>query len=230
MKDFFRKHIYDGGDDGDKKSALAPAAGVAPPQAGNAPLQVGVLPGGGIATPTVSFGVDPAMVADIKKLIARRPTPYTTLRENADAMAEALPDESSRIRAAFAMLKKSGTPAAQVVSSIDLHIRDIEGEKQNFSAASKQAVDRKAGSLRSEADALLQSNQGDEATIAQLQAQIQQLQSRSLERAASAAAKQNEAAQAEADIQAKTTQFLAAADTVITELNMQKTQLSAMIS
>lgn len=227
MSNWFKTHIYDGGD----KQVVAPVMGAAPPVQGSAPPQVGmVLPGGGIATPTVSFGVDPAMVADIKKLIARRPTPYTTLRENADAMAEALPDENSRIRAAFAMLKKSGTPAAQVVSSIDLHVRDIEGEKQNFSTASKQAVDRKAGSLRSEADALLQSNQGDEATIAQLQAQIQQLQSRSLERAASAAAKQHEAAQAEADIQAKTTQFLAAADTVITELNMQKTQLSAMIS
>lgn len=225
MSNWFKKHIYDDGTD-DKKSA--PVAGVAPPVTGNMPSQVGVLPGG--IAPTIAFGVDPAMVADIKKLIARRPTPYTNLRENADAMAEALPNEADRIRAAFAMLKKSGTPAVQVVSSIDLHIRDIEGEKQNFTAAGQQAVDRKAGALRQEAASLLESNKQDEQTIQQLQQQIQQLQARGLERAATANAKTTEAAQAEADIQAKTTQFTAAADTVITELNMQKTQLSAMLA
>lgn len=228
MSNWFKKHIYDGGDE--KQTPAAPVVGSAPPVPGAMPPQVGVAVPGGAAPSAVSFGVDPNMVTDIKKLIARRPTPYTTLRENADAMAEALPDETSRIRAAFAMLKKSGTPAAQVISSIDLHVRDIEGEKQNFAQAGKQAVDRKAGALRSEAEQLLGANKSDEATITQLQQQIQQLQSRSLERAATAASKQTEAAQAEADIQAKTTQFLAAADTVITELNMQKTQLSAMLS
>lgn len=228
MSNWFKKHIYDGGDE--KQTPAAPVVGSVPPVPGTMPPQVGVAVPGGAAPSAVSFGVDPNMVTDIKKLIARRPTPYTTLRENADAMAEALPDETSRIRAAFAMLKKSGTPAAQVISSIDLHVRDIEGEKQNFAQAGKQAVDRKAGALRSEAEQLLGANKSDEATITQLQQQIQQLQSRSLERAATAASKQTEAAQAEADIQAKTTQFLAAADTVITELNMQKTQLSAMLS
>ena len=225
MSNWFKKHIYDDGS-GDKPAA--PVAGVAPPAVGNAPPQVGVLSGG--SAPTITFGIDPAMVADVKKLIQRRPTPYTTLRENADAMAEALPDETSRIRAAFAMLKKSGTPAVQVISSIDLHVRDIEGEKANFSQAGQQAVERKAGALRAEAEQLLGANKADEASIAQLQQQIQQLQSRSIERATTASAKQAEATQAETDIQAKTTAFLAAADTVITELNMQKTQLSAMLA
>lgn len=226
MSNWFQKHIYDGGA-GDKPAV--PTTGVAPPVTGHAPPQVGSLPGG--MAPTISsFGIDPAMVADIKKLIQRRPTPYTTLRENADAMAEALPDETSRIRAAFAMLKKSGTPAVQVISSIDLHVRDIDGEKANFSQAGAQAVERKAGALRAEAEQLLGANKADEQSIQQLQQQIQQLQSRSLERAATASSKQMEATQAETDIQAKTTAFLAAADTVITELNMQKTQLSAMLT
>mgnify|MGYP003582222623 CR=1 FL=1 len=226
MKDFFKKHIWDDGDD--KKSP--PAAGAAPPVAGNAPPQAGVAAPGGVAPSVSTFGVDPAMVADVKKLIERRPTPYTNLRETADAMAEALPDETTRVRAAFAMMKKSGTQAAQVVSSIDLHVRDIEGEKTSFATSAKQAVERKAGGLRAEADQLINANKSDEQSIAQLQQQIQQLQARSLERAATASAKQTEANQAEADIQAKTTQFLAAADTVITDLNMQKTQLSAMLA
>lgn len=226
MKEFFQKHIFSSDD---PKPASAPVNGAAPPRVGQ-PAQAVPMPGGMMApAQTMAYGVDPQMVEDIKKIIARRPTPYTALQENANTFVGVIHDESQRVNAAFALLKRQGTVASQVISSIDFHIRDIETEKQGFSVASKQAVERKAGQLRTEADQLISQNKADEASIASLQQQIANMHQRIGERSAQATSKQMEASSAEAEIQAKTTAFIAAADTVIADLNNKKTSLSSML-
>lgn len=227
MSNWFKQHIYDGGSGGDeKKAGFVSPGGSAPPTA-TPSYQPSSVPGGMGA---VNTSVNQEMIADIQKVIERRPSAYRSLKENADAMASAISDEQARTRAAFALLTKQGSSAPQVITSIDLHVRDIEGEKATVQASGKQAVDRKAGQLRQEAEQLLSLNASDEQTIQQLEQQIASTRNRIMERAQQAAAKNNEASVAELDIQAKTQQFTAAADYVIHTLNMQKSSLASMLN
>ena len=225
---WFKQHIYDSGEKSEEKKPPAFVSPATPPAANAAPaFQSASVPGG--TAPMVSH-INQEMVADIQNVIERRPSAYRSLKENADAMAAAISDEHARTRAAFALLTKQGSSAPQVITSIDLHIRDIEGEKATVLAGGKQAVERKAGLLRQEAEQLLAENARDEQTIQQLEQQISTTRNRIMERAGQASAKAQEATTAEMEIQSKTQQFTVAADHVIHNLNMQKSSLASMLN
>lgn len=222
MKDFFKKHIYDPGDGKPGTQSVPP-----PVQTGQTPQHQ--MPGG-VSTATTTGYVDQGMLADIQKVISRRQTPFSKLEADAAQLAPVIPDEMTRTKAAFQMQKGTGVAAAQVISSIDLHIRDIETEKTNFVNASQGVARTRVGSLRTEIEQLSAQNTHAEQTISQLQQQIQALQTGMAERAATISQKSVEAATAESDIQMKVNQFTGAADSVVATLKSKQMQLSAMLA
>lgn len=226
LKSFINDNIMDLPSGG--KQMVAPPGtpgtpGAPVPQA----AQVGVQHA---APPPASSYLDAEMVADIEKVISRRPSPYSQLRTSAEQMKNAIPDETTRLKAAFALLAAQGTAAQQVIASIDIHIRDVETEKTNFETQSTNAANAKVGSLRSEVEHLQAVQQSDQDTIIRLQEQIVQIQTRMNERAGTIAQKTNEANTAESQIKQTVSKFKAAADSVIASLNLKKTTLSSMLS
>lgn len=222
LRDFVDKNIMDLPDK--PTSGMVPppqARPTAMPQPGAAPV---------VATAQASY-LDAEMVSDIEKVIDRRSTtPFAQLRKSAELMKSAGLDEATRYKAAFAMLAGQGVTAAQVVQSIDVHVRDIETEKTNFEASSTQNAGAKVAQLRADVENLNTQQQNDQALIQRLQEQISQLQRGMGDRAAVISQKTVEATTAETQIQTTVNKFKAAADSVIASLNMKKTTLSSTLS
>jgi hypothetical protein len=199
---------------------------VPPPTAGATPIS-GVAPTQSV---TASY-LDADMVADIEKVIDRRSTtPFAQLKKSADLMKASGLDEGTRFKAAFSMLAAQGINALQVVQSIDVHIRDVETEKTNFETQSTASSNAKVGGLRAEIEQLNAQQQTDQQTIASLQQQIVQLQTRMAERTGVITQKSVDANTAESQIQQTISKFKAAADSVIASLNLKKTTLSSTLS
>jgi predicted nucleic acid-binding Zn-ribbon protein len=234
MKDWIEKHIWSSDDKGGGVKKAPPQTGThmgvgSPnnPQMMAPSMQTSSTP----TAPFIPMGVDQAMLTDIQKIISRQSTAFRNLEENANTFLEVLPnDEIKRIQAAFALLKKQGVNAAQVVSSIDLHVRDINNELETFNAQATTAINRKAGNLRNEAEQLIAANQADEQRVQDLHRQIAETQQRISERTTQIGQKQNEAATAESEIRSQVEKFRAAAEYVIANLNMKKTHLSSMLN
>jgi hypothetical protein len=217
---WFRQNIYDWKDDSNQSANVAPAPAVNPAPAVQAPP---------VQTPVSTL--DEGMIADVKRIVQRRSgSPFNALEENAATLVSVISDEVTRTKAAFAMLQKNGIAASSIISHIDLHIRDIESEKAVFKTTAQQAVAKKAGTLRTEASAMLDANKADEIQIKQLEEQILSMRTKIQERAGQAAQKVHEAEEAEADIQSKVIRFQTAADSVITTLNNKKASLSSTLA
>jgi uncharacterized protein (DUF3084 family) len=215
----------------DKNIMDMPAGSPSPaaPQAVRQPQPGMVTPTPGTAN-TGSY-LDAEMVQDIEKVIDRRTTtPFAQLRKSAEMMKSAGLDESTRYKAAFAMLSGQGVNAQQVIQSIDVHIRDIETEKTNFESSSTQNAGAKVTQLRAEVDNLNAQQQNDQALIQRLQEQIQSLQRGMGDRAGVITQKTMEATTAETQIATTVNKFKAAADSVIASLNMKKTTLSSTLA
>lgn len=224
LRDFVNEHIMDlpsskGGGTANKMAPPPQAAGpmlASMPTTSYQPMQA-----------TASY-LDPDMVKDIQAVVARRATPFTQLEQSAASLAEVIPDEVTRFKAAFKLMP--GTNAGTVISSIDFHIRDVEQEKQNFQTTSATVSQKKVATLRSEAEQLNTQTNNDAALIERLQQQVQQLHQGIAERSQVIAQKTAEANTAESDIQMKVSKFTAAADSVIATLKTKQTSLATMLS
>jgi hypothetical protein len=125
-----------------KKTAPAePAPAAAAPA--SAPK---AAPGQSAAAPAYSSAPsapDSPMFANLMTVTLARATAYTALTEAMTPLEEIIPDEMTRYRAAFAVIKKNRT-LEQVVQAIDLqHMEALEEEVARFSvqAKSKQFQD-----------------------------------------------------------------------------------------
>lgn len=217
--DLWKKHVYD--PDEGKPVTSAPPSAAAPP-----PIQPATA-SAGAAAPLI----DPNMLADIQRVVARRAnSAFSFLEEKANTLRGAGLDEATATRAAFQLLKADGKSAEAVISSIDLHVRDIEMEKSAFASGAKAASDQKVAKLRTDATNLTSVNALDETSIAQLNEQIQQIRARIDQRSSMAAQMQTDADAAELDIAQKVNQFTAAADSVVSSLNSKKMTLSSVLS
>lgn len=175
-------------------------------------------------------GLNQQMMEDITGVIARRSTAFSSLEDKIKTLRSSGLDEISATRAAAALLKSEGKSTDAIISSIDLHIRDIEAELQSFSNAGANAVKNQVGTLRADAANLQNLTAQDEAQIKSLQDQIQTLQTRIFERATVISQKQVDANAAEADIQQKIAQFTAAVQAVTSSLTAKKTTLASTLS
>lgn len=206
------------------------AASAAPPIPAVPMPQATQIPGATFSAMPTAPGLNQQMLDDITAVIARRSTAFSSLEDKIKTLRSSGLDEISATRAAAALLKSEGKSTDAIISSIDLHIRDIEAELQSFSSAGANAVKQRVDSLRAEAANLQNMTAQDEAQIKSLQEQIQALQTRIFERSTVISQKQVDANQAETDIQQKINQFTAAANSVTSSLASKKSTLASTLS
>jgi chromosome segregation ATPase len=122
-----------------------------------------------VATRNVSAAssVNAEMVAAIRTNTLNRKTPYTALLETATKLESVIPDEVTRIKAAFATVGGQRT-VESILQAIDVHVSDVDGERMRFAQATEQRRKTELSSLNA---ALTQVNE----STAQMQANIEAL-------------------------------------------------------
>ena len=190
------------------------------------PSQNGATMPGGSVVPTLNM----EMVEELKRVLTKRISPFTTLEEKANAMASAIPDETMRTRAAFGILAAEGRPAADIIKAIDMHVVDIDGEQNRFAAAVSSAKTAKSGAIRTEISNLEKSVAADNELVQRLHQQVVDAQSRIASNQQLISEKTTVAANVEADFDFKIAQFTAASDAVKTSLISRKNVLSSVLS
>jgi hypothetical protein len=114
----------------DKAAQGSPAATQKPTQ-GAAPYEPSMA-----SRPTLA--ASSPMTASLLEQVLNRATAFTALNEALKPLEEIIPDEMTRYRAAFAVIKKNRT-LDQVVQAIDLqHLHMLEDEVTRFAAQAKQ--------------------------------------------------------------------------------------------
>ena len=182
-----------------------------------------------VASPSV--GMDSNMVATLQRVVAARKTPYTALLEAADKLKSVIPDDATRLKAAFAMISSEGQRTLDgVLQAIDIHITDVDGEGMRFKQASDSNAVAKVGALRSRVASITATRDGTLQTIANLEKEI------AAQRTSIAANEQEiiqfttQANDAEREIAILNTQFKAAIDFLKADLTNKKTQLSSVLA
>lgn len=217
---FFKKHIFDTGEPQD----AAPLAPTAPR------LTPGMAPGSSTKI-VAAQSYDTAMMEALQKTISTKPTAYTSLLESAEAMADAIPDESTRLRAAASMLiKREGRSPSEFAKALDIHMNDVEQERRRFKQTVENRILATSGASRKEAAGLNDKNMLNAQRVAQLREQIQQLETESAanqQRANELTAQADAAEQEDRAIEAR---FDATADYLKNDLNNRKASLAALLS
>ena len=182
------------------------------------------------AAGSTSPGVNSAMVAELKKVVTRRATPYTALEERTAALAEVIPDQTMRTKAAFAVLKSEGRTAHQIIQAIDTHLMDLDGEQRRFTSTSQQASNRSIGALREEIAALSNATEDDNRNVNELREQIARGEERIRERSGNIAAKAAAADAAELELARVVQDFTDAVESVKQGLTQRKADLSSALA
>ncbi|MES2018001.1 MAG: hypothetical protein V4484_16050 [Pseudomonadota bacterium] len=117
--------------------------------------------------------INQQMLATLREKITSRSTAYVTLIEAAQRLASVIPDEATRMKAAFAMVSGEGIRSvASITQAIDVHIADLEGERMRFKQASDLQTNVKSAALRKQAETLATQTDCMQTEIARLQADV----------------------------------------------------------
>lgn len=85
-----------------------------------------------------SVATSSPMAASLLEQVLSRASAYTALNDALKPLEEIIPDEMTRYRAAFAVIKKNRS-LDQVIQAIDLqHMQTLEDESTRFAAQAKQ--------------------------------------------------------------------------------------------
>jgi methyl-accepting chemotaxis protein len=171
--------------------------------------------------------IDNDVLEELKKVIRRRSSNYTTLLDTASKMEKAIPDENARLKAAFAVMSSN---ISLINQAIDVHIQDLEGERLRFQATHDQKLKEKSGTLREQSDRLKQDSANKTEQINQIQQQIKTLQDTIFENNRKSQELDLQAAQAERDIQNVAANFESAVEFLKGDLKNKKISLSNTLS
>lgn len=205
----------------DPKAAATPTDAqpqVAAQLAGAAPI---------IAAPA-TVGLNTAMIEAIRKATLSRNTAFTQLAQAAEALADLIPDQTMRLKAAY-RTNGAGRTAKQITEAIDVHLQDVSGEELRFNSMIETKLRTEVGSLNqlaADAEAAVNS---DHARIEQLTAQIATLQQDIVQKTAMANQAKIDAATRAAEIEQSRNEFKAAANTVRTELEVMKNAITTTL-
>lgn len=124
------------------------------------------------AGPAVASTSSP-MFANLMSVALSRATAYTALTEAMEPLQEIIPDEMTRYKAAFALIKKSRT-LEQVVQAIDLqHIEALEEEVARFGVQAKNKQFQDVQQRLDEADGIKARIEAANARIVQLRQELE---------------------------------------------------------
>jgi hypothetical protein len=116
------------------------------------------------ATQAAALSADNPMTPRLHEAVMSRATGFRQLATNMQALEKVIPDEISRLRAAFAVLQQSGGSVPNLLQDIDLHARDLETQSMRFREESdserKQRVGQREKSLE-DAQSLIDAAQSE---------------------------------------------------------------------
>jgi chromosome segregation ATPase len=145
--------------------ASAPSAGFSPP--------VTPLPPSAMALdPEKAKQLDAAASAQLSSSVEKASGSYAEFLANMEVLAEAVPDEGQRLRAAVKMLGKKGVTIARLLNDVDACLGALEEENRTFKLATQDQIDQKVGSKRKAVEQLKASMDAKQAQISALQAEI----------------------------------------------------------
>jgi len=184
-----------------------------------------------VPTAKAASSVDQEMLASLQKKIHARSSPYITLIEAAQRMSGVIPDESTRIKAAYTMVSADGTRSlSSIMQAIDVHIADLEGERLRFRNASDEQTSRKSAAMRDQARNLEEQNAENAAQIQRLQADVAKLQTAIATNAAQSRELKQEADSADGEIKRVSIAFDVAVDFLKRDLAAKKNSLTTILS
>ena len=161
------------------EAPAAPAAAPTRPGGTPAPGQgfVATPAGAPASAPTQAgpamAGTNSPMFANLMSVALSRVTAYTALTEAMEPLQEIIPDEMTRYKAAFALIKKSRT-LEQVVQAIDLqHIEALEEEVARFGVQAKNKQFQDVQQRLDEADGIKARIDAANARIVQLRQELE---------------------------------------------------------
>lgn len=171
-----------------------------------------------------SAGLNTAMVEAIKKVTFGRNTAFTQLLQTSEALADVIPDQVMRLKAAH-KTAGAGRTGKQIAEAVDVHLQDVDGEVMRFKAAIEQKSASEVSSLQTQQTMAQQQIERAHAEIkaaqdriASLSASITELTTTATQLGATIAQKQAELVQAESE-------FALAAQAVRDELNSSKSAI-----
>jgi predicted nucleic acid-binding Zn-ribbon protein len=178
---------------------------------------------------SVGTGVNAEMVQAIKTNTLNRKTPYTALLEAAEKLASVIPDQVTRLKAAYAMVGEQRTVGA-ILQAIDVHISDVDGERLRFNQASDQRRKTELSSLTAASQQLAEANKSMNGEIAAMQERIRALTDSIItnEGKVSELTAQLNSRTLEFDLAVQ--QFDAATNTVRAELEQQRAAISSTLT
>lgn len=168
--------------------------------------------------------VNVEMVAAIRKATFNRNTAFTQLLAASDALADVIPDQTMRLKAAH-KTGGAGRTGRQIADAVDVHLQDVDGEELRFKTMIDQKISSEVGALEQQANLATQQSQQAAAEIQQAQERIAALNKLILE----LGAKANEANAAvnakRAEFDQASGQFKLAAQAVRAELQGSKSAI-----
>ena len=171
-----------------------------------------------------------ALSAELLAMVMRRPTAYSALADAIAALGDIALDDTTRTRAAFAVLKKTQQRSVeQIVQAVDIHLGLLDAERTRFASQSREAEDAGITAKAQQAERLQQSVQsiGERMTRlrADTDAQLVKLQQQQTDAAAQADAVTREVVTEKARIARTKQDFEAAATSVEQWLHAERSAL-----
>lgn len=120
--------------------------------------------------------VNQEMVDSLMKIVANRKTAYTALVEASERMKSVIPDEGTRLKAAYTMVSAENQRTLDsIIQAIDVHLTDLDGELRRFSASLDDQMQKKVGGPRLRIQAIAENKTANLAEIDRLRKQIDEI-------------------------------------------------------
>ncbi len=116
-----------------------------PPPVASAPFAPPITPS---IDPERAKKLDEAAASQLSASMEKAAGSYAELTSNMEVLAEAIPDEGQRMKAAMKMLAKKGVHPEKVLSDIDACLGALEAESRTFQDATKDQIEQRVGSKR----------------------------------------------------------------------------------
>ena len=196
-----------------------------------APAATATTPRAAVAVSKGENSVNQHMLATLREKISSRSTAYVTLIDAAQRLASVIPEETTRLKAAFAMVSGEGNRSvASITQAIDVHIADLEGERIRFKQASVTQTNVKPAALRKQADTLAAQSAASTAQIERLQTEIAKLQADIVKNTAQCRDLTAQADQADTEIASISAAFDRTVDFLKNDLAARKAALSSILA
>lgn len=179
------------------------------------PPAVGIQPGGP-ATPATALNAD--ILNTLMGVINNRTTAYTTLIATATTLAEFIPSEDARLKAA---IKTANVTPEQIRAAAVIHVADIDSAVNRFKLAQNEQSRTRVTGVRTDAEQAKAKAKALTEQATAMRAQIATLESEAAAAALEATRLEGAAAAAEAELTALSDTFVATAKRLQETLSAQ---------